>query len=173
MSSTMQGFVWDCSTEQEPTACTFPQGASVQAVALAAHSFSLRGAPPTVSALCVYPNVVLVGMPALKRGRVLFVGAPGAAVGDDPARLFALAPAALSQPLCASTFRAFLDRLGVGKRLTSLPRCSAVDAVFAIRIEQFSPTQPQATESDDESYQDVDEPESSGASIEQQTDSEN
>ena len=156
----MQGFVWDCSTEQEAKPFLFPEGATLQAVALAELQGSQRSTPLPASALCVAPNVVLVGMPLLKRGRVLFLGAPGATIGDDPARLFSLQPVALSLPLFQYTFRAFLERLGL-RRHGSMPRCSAVDAVFAIRIEQFSPSQPQAAESDDESYEDHSEGESS------------
>jgi hypothetical protein len=160
----MQGYVWDCSEDQEPKPFTFSQGSSLHAVAQSALTFSPRLVPGPASAVCVNPNVVLVGMPALKRGRVIFVGAPGAAVGDDPARLFSLTPATLPQTQCTLSFRAFLERLGFGKRLSSLPRCSAVDAVFAIRIEQFSSSQPPPAESDDESYEDESLSESSESS---------
>ena len=156
---TLQGFVWDCGVEEQPRALAYAQGHSLQAVAQALLLQTPlggglhRSAMPHVGLLCVSPDVVLAGMPILKMGRVVFLGLPGAAVGDEPSSLLALTPASLPQAQCDQAYRAFMERLGVGKRASSIPRASKVDAEFGMRIELFAPSQPAAAESDDESYE--------------------
>jgi len=157
----MQAYVWTCG-DASPSAVPL---LTSQCTLLQAARQLLPRSAAAVSALCLRPHVVLLNVPSLRQGKVLFLGARGANVGDDISTLLSLAAHSLPAEECQASYQQFLLRLGVGKRLASA-RCSSVDAVFRIRIEQCAPTATQTSESDDETYEESSESSESSDSTE-------
>lgn len=94
-----------------------------------------------VSALSVSSHVVLLSVPSLATGCMLIVGSPGALAGQGVRELLDGKPMDLSLAGSMAAAEAFRQRLSNGSSRThGAPRSAAVDAVFAIRLEQAGPS---------------------------------
>ncbi len=144
--ASLQAYAWDSAHQERLVEKVLSANQSLPKLA---ESVFGRG---QVSCMCLSPDVVLLSVPKAGLGALLIVGAPGARAQGEVSNLLQLTAASVSLTKATEAIAAFRRRFGAAGRVV---RAAAVDADFAIWLEQSTRATALAAaapESSDEDY---------------------